>query len=70
MLPLFFIHGFLVSGAVLLWWHWRTHSSTDLLDASLDLTAARGCFGEDSLNGCDAISMSVAACVHVLKKRG
>lgn len=67
MLPLFFIHGFLVCGTILLWWHRRTHLSTNVLDATLDLAAARGRLGEDALNGCNAISMSVTARVHVLQ---
>lgn len=66
MLPLFFIHGFLVTGTVLLWWHRRTRLPTNVLDATLDLTAARGCLGEDALNSCNAVSMSVTTCVHVL----
>lgn len=66
MLPLFFIHGFLVSGTVLLWWNRRTNLPTNVLDATLDLAAARGCLGEDALNGCNAISMSVTAGVHIL----
>lgn len=65
-LPLFFIHGFLVSGAVLLWWHWRTHLSTNVLDATLDLAAAFGCLREDALNGRNAISMRVTACVCII----
>lgn len=67
MLPLFFIHGFLVRGTVLLWWHRRTHLSTNVLDATLDLAAARGCLGEDALNGCDAVSMSVTTRVHIVQ---
>lgn len=68
-LPLFFIHGLLVSGTVLLWWHWRTHLSTNVLDATLDLAAACGCLSEYALNGCDAVSMSMTARVHVLQPR-
>lgn len=67
MLPLFFIHGFLVSGTVLLWWNRRTHLPTNVLDATLDLAAARGCLSEDTLNGRDAISVSVTASVHILQ---
>lgn len=66
MLPLFFIHGFLVCGTVLLWWHWRTHLSTNVLNATPDLAATCGRLGEDALNGCDAITMSVTARVHII----
>jgi len=69
MLPLFLIHGFLVSRTVLLWWHRRTHLSTNVLDATLDLAAARGRLGEDTLDGCNAISVSVPAHVHILQPR-
>lgn len=67
MLPLFFIHGFLIRGAVLLWWNRRTDLPTNVLDATLDLAAACGRLGEDALNGCNAISMSVAVRVHILE---
>lgn len=67
MLPFLFIHGFLVSGTVLLWWHRRTHFSTNVLDATLDLAAARGCLGEDALNGCNAVAVGVTVRVHILQ---
>lgn len=67
VLPFFFVHGFLVCGTVLLWWHWRTNLSTNVLDATLDLAAACSCLGKDALNGCNAISMSVTAHVHVFE---
>ena len=66
-IPLFFIHGFLVRWTVLLRWHWRTHFSTNVLDATLDLAAARGCLGEDTLDGRNAVSVSVTARVHILQ---
>lgn len=67
MLPLFFIHGFLVRGTVLLGWHRRTRLSTNVLDAPLDLAAARGCLCEDALDGCNAISVSVTTRVHIIQ---
>lgn len=66
-LPFLFIHGFLVGGTVLLWWHWWTHLSTNVLDAALDLAAARRCLGEDALDGRDAISVSEAVHLNVLQ---
>lgn len=69
MSPLFLIHGFLVGRTVLLRRHRRTHLATNVLDAALDLAAARGCLGEDALNGGDAVSVSVAARVRILQPR-
>lgn len=67
MLPLFFVHGFLVRGTVFLWQNRRTDLSTNILDATLDLTAACSRLGEDALNSGDSVSVSVTVCVHVLQ---
>lgn len=67
MLPLFFVHGFLVRGAVFLWQNRRTDLSTNILDATLDLAAACGCLGEDALDSSDSISVSVTVCVHIFQ---
>ncbi len=66
MLPLFFVHCFLVRRTVFLWWNRWTNLPTNVLDATLDLAASHSCLGEDSLNGRNAISMSVTARVHIL----
>lgn len=68
-LPLFFIRGLLVCGAVLLRGHWRTHLPANVLDATLDLAAARRCLTEDALDGRDAVPMSVSARVHIVEPR-
>lgn len=67
MLPFFFVHGFLVRRAVFLWQNRRTDLSTNILDATLDLTAACGRLGEDSLNSGDSVSVSVTVCVHIFQ---
>lgn len=67
VLPLLFVHGLLVGGAVLLWRDRRTDLAANVLDAALDLAAARGRLGEDAFDGRDAIAVSVAARVHVLQ---
>lgn len=67
MLPLFFVHGFLIRRAVLLWWNRRTHLPTNVLDAALDLAAARGRLGEDALDGRDAVAVSMTVHVHILE---
>lgn len=67
MLPLFFVHGFLVRGAVFLWLNRRTDLSTNVLDATLDLTAACGRLGKDALDSGDSVSVSVTVCVHIFQ---
>lgn len=67
MLPLFFVHGFLVGWVVFLWWNRWTDLSTNILDAALDLTAACGRLSEDALDSCDSISVSVTVCVHIFQ---
>lgn len=67
MLPLFFVHGFLVRGAVFLWQNRRTDLSTNVLDATLDLTAACGGLGKDALDSGDSVSVSVTVCVHIFQ---
>ena len=66
MLPLFFVHYFLIRGIALLWWNRRTDLPTNVLDATLDLAAACGRLGEDALNGCNAISVYMTVRVHIL----
>lgn len=67
MLPFFFVHGFLVRGAVFLWRHRRADLSANILDATLNLTAAGGRLGEDALDCCDSISVRVTVCVHIFQ---
>lgn len=67
MLPFFFVHGFLVRGAVFLWRDRRTDLSANILDATLDLTAACGRLGEDALDSRDSVSVSVTVCVHIFQ---
>lgn len=67
MLPLFFVHGFLVRGAVFLWQNRRTDLSTNILYATLDLTAACGRLGEDAFDSGDSVSVSVTVCVHIFQ---
>lgn len=67
MLPLFFVHGFLVRGAVFLWQNRRTDLSTNILDATLDLTAACGRLDKDALDRGDSVSVSVTVCVHIFQ---
>lgn len=66
-LPLFFVHGFLVGRVVLFGWNGRTHLAADVLDAALDLAAARGRLHEDALDGGDAVPVGVTARVHVVQ---
>lgn len=68
-IPFFFIHGFLVSGTAFFGQHWREQLPTNVLNAALDLAAACGCFAEDALNGCDAVSVSKAARVRIVQPR-
>lgn len=67
LLPLLFVHGLFIGGAVLLWRDRRTDLPTNVLDAALNLTAARGCLGEDAFDGRDAVPVSVTVRVHVLQ---
>lgn len=66
ILPFLFVHRFLIRGVVLLWGHRRTDLPTNVLDATLDLAAPCGCLGENALNGCNTISMSMTVRVHIL----
>lgn len=67
VLPLLFIHGLFIGGAVLLRRDRRTDLPANVLDAALDLTAARGRLGEDAFDGRDAVPVGVTVRVHVLQ---